>query len=69
MNADLSFDRLNGAIYSDFDVTTRPTTVSGELSGGKFVYRGGRTMAARTGSGGPELKFQTLNGSIRLHSK
>ena len=69
LNADLSFDRLNGAIYSDFDVTTRPTSVSGELSGGKFIYRGGRTMAARTGSGGPELKFQTLNGSIRLHSK
>jgi len=69
LNADLSFDRLNGAIYSDFDVTTRPTTVSGNLSGGKFIYRGGRTMNARTGTGGPELKFQTLNGSIRLHSK
>jgi len=69
LNADLTLDRLNGAIYSDFDVTTRPTAVSGDLSGGKFIYRGGRNMSARTGSGGPELKFQTLNGTIRLHSK
>jgi hypothetical protein len=69
LNADLSFQRLNGAIYSDFDVTARPTTVSGELSGGKFVYRGGRDIGGRTGSGGPELSFNTLNGTIRLHSK
>jgi hypothetical protein len=69
LNGDLSLDRLNGAIYSDFEVTSRPTTVSGEINGGKFVYRGGRSMSARTGSGGPELKFSTLNGTIRLHSK
>jgi hypothetical protein len=69
LNADLSFDRLNGAIYTDFEVTARPITVSGNLSGGKLIYRGGRSMAGRAGSGGPELKFQTLNGTIRLHSK
>jgi len=69
LNADLSMDRLNGAIYSDFDVTTRPSTISGDMSNGKYVYRGDRTMKARTGAGGPELKFSTLNGTIRLHSK
>lgn len=69
LNADLSFDRLNGAVYTDFEVTARPITVSGNLSGGKLIYRGGRTIAGRAGSGGPELKFQTLNGTIRLHSK
>ena len=26
-------------------------------------------MAARAGKGGPELSFETLNGSIRLHTK
>jgi hypothetical protein len=69
LNADLSFDRLNGEIYSDFDITSRPTQVSGDLSNGRFVYRGGRSMGARAGSGGPELTFKTLNGTIRLHSK
>ena len=69
LNADLSFERLNGAIYSDFDVTARPATVSGNLTGGKFVWGGGRSIGGRTGSGGPELSFHTLNGGIRLHSK
>jgi hypothetical protein len=69
LNADLDFDRLNGAIYSDFDVTSRPVLVSGSTSGGKFVYRGDRKMTGRTGSGGPALSFHTLNGTIRLHSK
>jgi hypothetical protein len=69
LNADLSFDRLNGEIFSDFDVTSRPVQVAGTTSGGKFIYRGGRNMSARAGSGGPELTFNTLNGTIRLHSK
>jgi hypothetical protein len=69
LNADLSFERLNGAIYSDFDVTSRPVTVAGSTSGGKFVYSSGGKMNGRTGSGGPELSFHTLNGTIRLHSK
>jgi hypothetical protein len=70
LNADLSFQRLNGAIYSDFEVTSRPTTVAGKMDGGKFVYRGDRgLMSGRTGAGGPELKFHTLNGTIRLHSR
>ncbi|MDE3165886.1 MAG: hypothetical protein KGN36_08780, partial [Acidobacteriota bacterium] len=69
LNADLSIDRLNGAVYTDFEVTARPITVSGNLSSNKRVYRGGRSIAGRAGSGGPELKFQTLNGTIRLHSK
>jgi hypothetical protein len=70
LNADLSFKTLNGGIYTDFDVVTRPVATSGQNVDGKFLYRvDRRNMTARTGSGGPELKFDTLNGSIRLHSK
>jgi hypothetical protein len=72
LNADLDFHTLNGGIYSDFDVTTRPVeaSVSGPNGNGRFLYRvDNRNMAARAGSGGPQLKFDTLNGSIRLHSK
>jgi hypothetical protein len=69
LNADLSFKRLNGEIYSDFEVASRPIQVAGTTSGGKFIYRGDRTMNGRAGSGGPELSFETLNGTIRLHSK
>jgi hypothetical protein len=72
LNADLNFHTLNGGIYSDFDITTRPsrTSASGENVNGKFVYRSDRrSMEARAGSGGPELSFNALNGTIRLHSK
>ena len=70
LNADLSFHTLNGGIYTDFDVVTRPAAGSSQNIDGKFLYRvDRRSMSARTGSGGPELKFDTLNGSIRLHSK
>jgi hypothetical protein len=71
LNADLSFHTLNGGIYTDFDVVTRPGPAgSAENVNGKFLYRvDRRNMNGRTGSGGPELKFDTLNGSIRLRSK
>lgn len=70
LNADLQFHTLNGGIYTDFDVATRPAQGKGENVDGKFLYRvDRRNMTARTGSGGPELKFDTLNGDIRLRSK
>jgi hypothetical protein len=71
LNADLNFHTLNGGIYTDFDVVTRPGPAgSTENVNGKFLYRvDRRNMNGRTGSGGPELKFDTLNGSIRLRSK
>ncbi len=70
LNADLSFHTLNGGIYTDFDVVTRPAAGTTQNVDGKFLYRvDRRNMNARTGSGGPELKFDTLNGSIRLRSK
>ena len=71
LNADLNFHTLNGGIYTDFEVAARPTqTSAGESGGTKFVYRSDRRrMSGRVGSGGPELTFDTLNGSILLHSK
>ena len=69
LNADLRFRKLNGGIYTDFEVTALPETVAGNTSGGKFVYRSNRSMSGRAGRGGPELSFDTLNGSIRLHSR
>jgi hypothetical protein len=69
LNADLRFKKLNGGIYTDFEVTALPQTVAGDSSNGKFKYGSDRSMAGRAGKGGPELSFDTLNGSIRLHSK
>jgi len=70
LNADLRFKKLNGGIYTDFEVSALPLPVSsGGDQNGKWVYRADRSMSGRAGKGGPELSFETLNGSIRLHSK
>jgi hypothetical protein len=70
LSADLQFKTLNGEIYSDFEVT--PTAIPAaetERHNGKYVYRSGRARGGRAGQGGPQLKFDTLNGDIRLHSE
>ena len=67
LDADLRFKTFHGGIYTDFEVNALS---SGESQNGKFVYRSSHRMTAgRTGKGGPELSFDTFNGSIRLHSK
>jgi hypothetical protein len=68
-DADLSLETMHGGVYADFDVTTLPTTVKGEISGNRFVYRSGGLMKVRAGKGGPEISLHTMNGAIRLHSR
>lgn len=67
LDADLHFKTFHGAIFTDFEVNALS---NGESKNGRFVYRSSdRMTAGRTGKGGPELSFDTFNGSIRLHSK
>jgi hypothetical protein len=56
-------------VYSDFDVSPRPipATAVTERHEGKFIYHSSGVNGGRAGNGGPELSFDTLNGSIRLH--
>ncbi|MFL6417568.1 MAG: hypothetical protein ACJ74Y_18080 [Bryobacteraceae bacterium] len=68
LSADLLFKTLNGQVYTDFEVSPRMAPApEGERREGKFVYHGNNMSAGRAGQGGPELSFNTLNGSIRLH--
>ena len=67
LSADLLFKTFNGQIYSDFDVAPRATPVETERKDGRYVYRSNRLQGGRAGQGGPQLSFDTLNGSIRLH--
>jgi hypothetical protein len=69
LDANAHFKTLNGSVYTDFDVTPMPLEpAKAQQSNGKFVYRSNRTMAGRMGKGGPDLSFETLNGTIQLHS-
>jgi cytoskeletal protein CcmA (bactofilin family) len=56
LNADVSFRTVNGSLNSDF-----PLTVKGSL--------GGRIVNGRIGSGGRDLKVDTVNGSVELRRK
>jgi hypothetical protein len=67
--ADLLFKVFNGQVYSDFDVSPRaiPAAATTDRKDGKFIYHSHGVSGGRAGGGGPELSFDTLNGSIRLH--
>lgn len=68
LSADLLLKTFNGQVYSDFDVTPLPVPAGEtERQNGMFVYRSRGRSAARVGAGGPQLSFDTLNGSILLH--
>ena len=64
---DFRFKTMNGAVYSDFEMTSLPAQpVSSERHGTKFVFRSDRFPGGRVGSGGPEIKAENLNGDIRV---
>lgn len=67
LSGDFRFKTMNGAVYSDFEMTSLPAqTVSSEQHGTKFVFRSDRFTGGRIGSGGPEIKAENLNGDIRV---
>lgn len=67
LSADVRVKTFNGAAYTDFDTTALPrVSPVADRQDGKFVYRTDRSSALRIGKGGPEISFDTLNGSIRI---
>jgi hypothetical protein len=67
LSADVRVKTFNGNAYTDFDATALPAAAPiSERRSGRFVYRRDRSAGLRIGNGGPELKFDTLNGNIRI---
>ena len=67
LSADVRVKTLNGGAYTDFDAAMLPRAQpAADRSHGRFVYRADKTTALRIGAGGPEIKFETLNGDIRI---
>ena len=65
--ADLNLKTFNGSVYTDFDFTDLPRKMEmTESHGGKKIYMRDKSFAVRVGKGGPELTFDTLNGSIHI---
>ena len=67
LSADLGMKTMNGGLFTDFDAQPLPSVVpkSGERRNGRFVYRANEFTRVRVGRGGPEITFETLNGSVR----
>jgi hypothetical protein len=67
LSADFRFKTFNGGVFTDFPMTSLPVQpASAETHNGKFVYRSDRYTGGRIGSGGIEVKVNTLNGNIRI---
>lgn len=67
VDAHLRYKTFNGSIYTDFDVTPAPSEVEASSdSRGMRVFRRGRWADGQIGHGGPQLTFNTLNGSIYI---
>lgn len=58
---------FNGKAYSDFEfkeLSAEPAKY--ETKKGRRIYRRGENTRVQIGSGGPELRFETLNGNINI---
>jgi DUF4097 and DUF4098 domain-containing protein YvlB len=67
LSADFRFKTFNGGVYTDFPMTSLPSQpVSAETRNGKFVFHSDRYTGGRVGSGGMEIKADSLNGNIRI---
>jgi len=65
--ANLRLKTFNGQAYTDFDATALASApAKAERKDGMFVYKRDKESAVRIGAGGPELKFETFNGSIDI---
>ncbi|MEO8126668.1 MAG: hypothetical protein ABJF23_30135 [Bryobacteraceae bacterium] len=65
--ADFLCKTFNGGVYTDFEAALRPMQMAEtEKHGTRNVYRSNRFNSIRIGAGGPEHKFDTLNGNIRI---
>ena len=66
-HADLKFKTLHGDVFTSF-----PSTAIGnmpaetERKNGRTVIRSNRQFGVRIAGGGPEHKFETVNGSIQI---
>jgi len=64
----------NGSVYSDFDVkldaaASKPVVEDSRNQGGKYRIRMDHSVYGAINGGGPEYRFETLNGNILIHKK
>ena len=63
-NAQIYFDTMNGDLYTSFEYAELAPKVTKSQKNGKFKI--GSKSGVEIGSGGPELSFKSINGSVYL---
>jgi DUF4097 and DUF4098 domain-containing protein YvlB len=69
LGADLHFKSMHGEFYTDFpnaEVLPAQVTKNRENEGDGTVYKLSKDTAVRIGKGGPDLRFETLNGNVTI---
>jgi hypothetical protein len=64
----------NGSVYSDFDVkmepdNSKPTIEDSRSRDGRYRIHMDHSVYGTINGGGPEFRFETMNGSILIHKK
>ena len=69
LGANLHFKSMHGEFYTDFanaEILPVQVTKNQEGRGGGTVYKLTKNTAVRIGKGGPDFRFETLNGDVTV---
>lgn len=64
--AEFDLRTVNGGMFTDFESVALASSGGGSSKDGKFVYKSHGNSRIRIGSGGPEIRMETVNGSIQI---
>lgn len=64
--AEFDLKTVNGGMFTDFESVALASTGGGTSKEGKFVYKSHGNSRIRIGSGGPQIRMETVNGSIQI---
>ncbi|HEY4086212.1 MAG TPA: hypothetical protein VGM43_09755 [Bryobacteraceae bacterium] len=64
--AEFDLKTVNGGMFTDFESVALASTGGGSSKDGKFVYKSHGNSRIRIGSGGPEIRMETVNGPIQI---
>jgi DUF4097 and DUF4098 domain-containing protein YvlB len=57
---------VNGGMFTDFEAVAMASPGSGSSKDGKFIYKSRGNSRVQIGSGGPQIRMETVNGSIQI---
>ena len=70
LSADFSLRTVNGGMFTDFEATALASSGgTASKDNGRYVYKNRGESRIRVGSGGPQIKVETVNGSVQIRKQ